>query len=281
VALLQQTFAAPGAEQRPPDESTMAVSVAHAKSECFTDTVQVLGTVVPRREILVRPDREGLQIKEILAEAGDTVTSAQVLARLATPNDPQNAAATSILAPASGTLLSAPAVSGEMATARGEPLFRIMVNSDTDLSADVPAKDASRLTVGQKAKIKVAGTDESLGQVRLVSTMIDPATQLGQVRVALQRNPSFRVGAFARAIIETERTCGVSIPQSALLFGPDGAVVQVVKDNRVETHLVSVGLFALDSVQIRQGLSEGEMIVARAGAFLRDGDRVRPVSSGK
>ena len=42
--------------------SDMAVTVARTTNVCFTDTLQVTGVVVPRNEILVRPDREGLQI---------------------------------------------------------------------------------------------------------------------------------------------------------------------------------------------------------------------------
>jgi hypothetical protein len=65
------------------------------------------------------------------------------------------------------------------------------------------------------------------------------------------------------------------------LFGTEGPVVQVIRDNRIETRRVAVGLFAQSDVEIRQGLAEGDMIVVRAGAFLRDGDRVRPVVVGE
>ena len=41
------------------------------------------------------------------------------------------------------------------------------------------------------------------------------------------------------------------------------------------------GLIAQDQAEIREGLAEGETVVARAGAFLRDGDRVRAVTAGE
>jgi multidrug efflux pump subunit AcrA (membrane-fusion protein) len=123
--------------------------------------------------------------------------------------------------------------------------------------------------------------DESPGRVRLVSTTVDPTTQLGQVHISLEHNPLLRVGAFARATIGVGQSCGVAIPLSALLFGTEGPVVQVIRDNRIETRRVAVGLFAQSDVEIRQGLAEGDMIVVRAGAFLRDGDRVRPVVVGE
>ena len=48
------------AREAPPG---MAVSVAKAKKTCFSDTLVVVGTVVPRHEVLVRPDRDSLRIK--------------------------------------------------------------------------------------------------------------------------------------------------------------------------------------------------------------------------
>jgi HlyD family secretion protein len=40
-----------------------------------------------------------------------------------------------------------------------------------------------------------------------------------------------------------------------------------------------VGLIEEGQAEIREGLAEGEMVVARAGAFVREGDRVRPVAA--
>jgi hypothetical protein len=38
-----------------------------------------------------------------------------------------------------------------------------------------------------------------------------------------------------------------------------------------------VGLLSGGQVEIRDGLNEGDVVVARAGALLREGDLVRPV----
>jgi hypothetical protein len=62
---------------------------------------------------------------------------------------------------------------------------------------------------------------------------------------------------------------------SAILYGPQGSVVQVVRNNRVETRRVRVGLLTGKDVEIREGLAVGDIVVARAGAFLREGDLVR------
>jgi multidrug efflux pump subunit AcrA (membrane-fusion protein) len=275
LASTVHSFGADVVATNPPAE--MAVTVAKVKSACFSDSLVVMGNLVPRNEVLVRPDREGMVIKEILVESGKSVNAGQALARLAAPNDPQGSL-TSINAPVSGIILAAPTVIGETASARGDPLFRILGAGDLDLLAEVPAKEASRLAVDQVARIKVAGVNELPGKVRLVLTTVDPTTQLGKAHIAPDHNNSLlRVGAFARATITVGQACGVAVPLSALLFGPDGSVIQTVRDDRVETRRVTVGLSAQNDVQIREGLTEGDLIVVRAGAFLRDGDRVRAV----
>jgi HlyD family secretion protein len=254
----------------------MAVTAVKSRRACFSDTLVVTGTIIPQTEILVRPDREGLQIAEILVEVGQKVSSAQVLARLAPPHD-QQGSTVSISAPAGGIVIAAPTVVGETASARGEPLFRIVADDDLELSAEIPAKQASRLAPGQAAKVKVAGLDEAPGRVRVASTTVDPTTQVGRVHISLERSPMLRVGAFARAAIEVGESCGAAVPLSALLFGPDGPTVQVIRENRIETRRVTVGLFGQGTAQIREGLAEGDLIVVRAGAFLREGDPVRPM----
>ena len=83
----------------------MAVTVTRTTNVCFSDTLQVTGVVLPRNEILVRPDREGLQISQVLAEPGDTVVSGQVLARLTPPEgQPGGGTTAAVQAPAAGVM---------------------------------------------------------------------------------------------------------------------------------------------------------------------------------
>jgi multidrug efflux pump subunit AcrA (membrane-fusion protein) len=54
----------------------------------------------------------------------------------------------------------------------------------------------------------------------------------------------------------------------------------VVRRSRVETRRVEVGLMSGGNVEIRDGINDGDIVVARAGALLREGDPVRPVGVG-
>jgi multidrug efflux pump subunit AcrA (membrane-fusion protein) len=257
----------------------MTVTVVPAKNMCFADTLQVTGVLVPRREVLVRPEREGLQVTQVLVDAGATVTSGQALARLTAPEGQSGGTATTIQAPVAGTVSAVSATVGAMASSRAEPLFRIAAQGEMELLAETPVKTLSRLVANQTAKIEIIGVGELTGRVRYSAVAINPMTQLGQVRLFVGSDSRLRAGAFGRAIINIGRRCGPAVPLSAVLYGSGGAVVQVVRDGRVETRRVNVGLLAGGQAEIREGIAEGDTVVSRAGAFVRDGDRVRPVTA--
>ena len=64
----------------PPVAATVTVTPA-SRNE-VVEAVTVTGTLVPRQEILVGPEIEGLRILELLADEGDKVSKGQVLMRL-------------------------------------------------------------------------------------------------------------------------------------------------------------------------------------------------------
>lgn len=268
------------AERGAAGSADRAVTVAKAKRMCFADTIQVTGAVNARDEILVRPDKEGLKVSQILVEPGDTVSSSQVLARLTQDGTQSGGGATTVTAPAAGVVNAVSAVIGATVSARAEPMFRIARQGEMELLAETPAISLARLARDQSAKIEIIGVNGELsGKVRLVSSMINPTTQLGSVRLSIGDSQKLRAGAFGRAIVEVDRRCGSSVPFSAVSYEREGTVVQVVRDNQIESRRVTVGLIAGDDVEVRQGLSDGDVVVARAGAFVRDGDRVRPVNA--
>ena len=188
--------------------------------------------------------------------------------------------AATITAPAAGIVNAVSAVIGAPASARAEPLFRIARQGEMELLTETPAHSLARLAPDHPAKIEIIGiTGELSGKVRLVSNMINPTTQLGSVRLSITGSQKLRAGAFGRGIVEVARRCGSSVPFSAVSYEREGPVVQVVRDNQIESRRVTVGLIAGDDVEVREGLANGDVVVARAGAFVRDGDRVRPVSA--
>jgi multidrug efflux pump subunit AcrA (membrane-fusion protein) len=181
---------------------------------------------------------------------------------------------TEIVAPRGGVVLARAARIGMVASMQAGPLFRIAADGLVELDAEVTETDLARVRAGQSATVSAAGAPPVAGAVRLVSPSVDPTTRLGHVRVALPADPALRDGVFARGLIEIDRREGVLIPASALGGGGGRAAVQVVRDGRVETRAVEIGLRDGGTVEIRAGLEAGETVVLKAGAFLGDGDAV-------
>jgi HlyD family secretion protein len=250
-----------------------AVTVLKATKSCFDAIVEASGIVIPREETAVRPDRMGLKVAEILAEPGDSVTAGQALAKLTLPEG----GTVQIQAPVAGLIASSSAVIGAIASGKGEALFSIIARSEFDLIGLVPVRDIAKMKVDQAARIKVIGAGEVEGRVRRVASTVEPNSQLGQVTIAVTTNRRLLVNSSGRAMIKTGQSCGVAVPLTAVLYGSAGTVVQVVRNAHIETKRVEVGLHSGGQIEIRDGLAEGDAVVARAGALLREGDRVRPV----
>jgi multidrug efflux pump subunit AcrA (membrane-fusion protein) len=252
-----------------------AVTVLKAAKQCFSAIVEVSGILIPKEETAVRPDRQGLKVSEVLVDAGEIVTAGQTLARLTLPEG----GVILIQAPVAGLVSSSSAVIGAVASGKGEALFSIISRNEFDLIGLVPVRDLSRLAVNQTARVKIIGAGEVDGRVRRVATTVEPNTQLGQVLVALGSTRRLLVNSSGRAMIKTGQSCGLSVPLTAILYGSAGTVLQVVRRDRVETRRVEVGLMSAGQVEIREGLAEGDIVVARAGALLREGDPVRPITA--
>jgi RND family efflux transporter MFP subunit len=188
---------------------------------------------------------------------------------------------TEIKAPDAGIISRRTARVGALATAVADPLFRIVAKGEIELDAEISEIYLPRLSVGMPARIEVAGLKPREGKVRLISPEVDRATRLGRVRIFIGDDPQLRVGTFARGMIDTASSNGLGVPMTAVLTRDDGAVVQVVKDGKVETRKVSVGMASGGKVEIIDGLTEGELVVLRSGTLLREGDLVRPVIQGK
>ncbi len=262
------------------------VVVIRAKNACFSEAVHVTGFLVARKEAVVTIEAPGFQVAEVLAGEGDQVRAGQVLARLTRANGQganSSAAAKTTMTlktPVSGVVLRSAAVVGATAASlRQQPLFLIAVDNQIELEAEVPSIHLPSLSPGQRARILIDDNREVSGWVRRVPSTVNHSTQLGPTRIALETVSGLRVGMFAQATVDADRSCGISVPRSAVTYQTGGTSVQVVRGNVIETRRVQVGLHSDTDTEIRSGLQEGDMVVANAGSSLRNGDKVTPIVS--
>jgi multidrug efflux pump subunit AcrA (membrane-fusion protein) len=250
-----------------------AVTVLKVAKSCFSDIVEATGSIIAREETAVRPERPGLKVTEVLAEAGDTITAGQVLARLALPEG----GSLQITAPVAGVIATSTAQIGNLASAKGEALFTIVARSEYDLVGLVATSDMRKLAVNQPATVRIPGSGDLDGKVRRIGPTVEPNIQQGLVYIGISSQKRLLLNAGGRALIKSGQSCNVAVPLTAVQYSPAGTVVQLIRRNRVETKRVEVGLMSSGNIEVREGLNEGDIVVARAGALLREGDPVRPV----
>ena len=269
----------------PPAQTGALVIVVRATNGCFSDQVRVTGFLVPRKVAVVSVDDEGFKITDVLVSEGDQVISGQDLARLnrqasqnpRAPGGSVSARSTTLRAPVAGLVMSSTAMVGAMASPQAGPLFRINTNNEIELEVEVPSQQVPKLKPGATARISIDDGRERNGRVRLVDAQIDQRTQLGQARLSVDKDPSLRVGIFARATIDATRSCGISVPSSSIIYQTEGTSVQVVRNDVIETRRVQLGLLSDNNVEIREGLSANDTVVANAGTSFHDGDKVKTI----
>jgi RND family efflux transporter MFP subunit len=184
-----------------------------------------------------------------------------------------------VRAPVDGVILTRNVEVGQTATPGGDALFRLSENGDVELRGQVAEQDLPLLRVGQPVSVKLTGNSTDYpGTVRLLGAVIDPQTRLGTVRVALQPDPNLRPGAFARAEVTVSNAQRRVVPQTAVLTDDKGTYVLVVTaQNKLQRRAVHVSGIVGDGVSLSDGVNDREQVVATAGAFLQEGEVVKPV----
>lgn len=186
-----------------------------------------------------------------------------------------------IRAPAAGLVLDRNIEAGQIVGAGSGALFRIAQGGEMEMLARLPESDLARLAVGVPAAVTPVGSPRSYnGSVWQVSPIIDPATRQGDARIAIPYDRDLRPGGFATAAIRAGATDAPLLPESAVLTDDKGSFVYVVDDkNLIRRRDVKVGSVVDRGVVVIEGLSGNERVVFSAGAFLNEGEKVRPQRS--
>lgn len=246
-------------------ERTAALRKQGASSQAAADTAQSNAISATARVTVAVQSLEAARAQVALVEAQLANVDLQL-------------SRTEVKAPVAGEVTRRTARVGAIASAAGEPLFTLIRDNALELIADVAEADLMRLAPGQTAHLRLVAAGAPLtGTVRLVEPTIDPQTRLGRVRIAIADTESVRSGMFVEAEILVTQRETVAVPVTAVGSGPDGASVMKVMGNTVQRVAVKTGIRDNGWVEILTGLAAGDVVVTKAGAFVRDGDRINPV----
>jgi len=185
---------------------------------------------------------------------------------------------TEVKAPVAGEIVERNARIGAIAAAGGNNMFVLIRDGALEVNADVAEADLMRLAVGQTAAMQAVGASAPLkGTIRLVEPSIDTVSRLGRVRISIEDSGRVVSGMFINAEILVAEHNAVAVPVTAVGVSAGGPTVMKVVDGLVSRVPVKTGIRDGGWVEVLEGIAAGDTVVTKAGAFVRDGDRINPV----
>ena len=185
-----------------------------------------------------------------------------------------------IVAPAAGLVLTRDVEPGQVVGPGAGALFTIARGGEMELLARIGEAELDTVSVGAVGTVTPVGTDQQFQcTVWQKSPVIDEQTRQGTARCALDYDPLLRPGGFASVELASQTVVAPRLPESAILSDDRGSYVYIVDENdTVVRRPVEIGMISDEGISIASGLSGDERVVLRAGGFLTEGDKVRPVT---
>lgn len=186
-----------------------------------------------------------------------------------------------IVAPRSGVVLHR-GVSAGTAVDPSIELFTVADLSEVWAIAEVPEAEASRVVVGTPARIEVTGSEAPIeARVDFVYPTLSERTRTVRVRFVLaNEGGALRPGMFGTAVFELAEREALTVPRDAIVdTGIRQHVFVQTEDGMLVPRTVRVGVGVRDRVEVLEGLSEDDEVVA-SGVFLVDSESRLRASGG-
>lgn len=217
-------------------------------------------------QIAVAAARNGLRILG--------VSDAEIAAIENAPDTFQINPQATVYAPISGTVTERQVGFGQYLRAGGsKPVFTIGDMAKVWLLAEVPEEDAPAMRLGEPALVHVLAFPRRVFKARLayVAPAIDPDTHRLPVRAEVD-NPdgALKPGMFADfTIITGNPVTAPAVPAEAVVYHGERAQAWVAGKNRMlGLRAIKIGRTQDGMVEVRAGLSPGEVVVTSGSVFI-------------
>ena len=184
-----------------------------------------------------------------------------------------------IRSPIDGVITDRPLYPGEMAAA-GTPLLTVMDIASVIAKAHIPQNEAAALKVGDQGTMTVPGIEEPIeGKVTVVSPALDPNSTTVEVwleaknpKHALKPGTSVQLSLTAQTVKDA-----LVVPAGSIITAPDGtsSVMIAGADGRAHQKAVKLGIRNGDDVQILDGVTASDKVVASGAYGLPDKTKIK------
>ncbi len=185
---------------------------------------------------------------------------------------------TLIRAPFAGIVVRRSANSGEMIAA-GIPIISLVAIDRVKLEVDVLEMKITQVKQGLEGDVTVDALGSGIfkGKISGINPRINPLNRTFRIEIAIANDGHLlKPGMFARLTIKTETLKNVLIiPAKAILEETKGSgYVLLVKDNRALKRSVKIGLSDENLVEIKDGLTPGDLVIVAGNYGMEEGTAV-------
>jgi HlyD family secretion protein len=252
-----------------------------------------------RAERLRELHREGVQSKDALDDAENQLSVAQ--AELGKANGAIdfakfNVSQTLITSPINGVVLQKYRELGDTITAFGQSpggggatdIAQLADLSDLRCEVDINESDIAKVKMGTPATVIPDAYPDNPFAAQVVKIYPEADRQKGTVKVEVKiLQPDLKIikpemsakVTFQSINTQTVAAPMVLVPKKAIVTEGSASSVWVVRGDTIRQVPITVGREFQDGVEVRQGLSGGEMVIVVPAATLKDGQEVTPVAS--
>ena len=183
-----------------------------------------------------------------------------------------------LVSPISGVVTAKNIVDGARLNA-GDTPYEITDLSMVWVMADAYETDLGRARVGAKATLttkSLAGASFE-GRVQFVDPVIDPKTRTTKVHLHFaNKNGALKPDMYGEVAMEGKTTQGLQVPADSVLHaGTRDIVFVALGEGKFEPRTVKLGVQGAGTVQILDGLKDGEQVVSRANFLIDSESRLR------
>ncbi len=169
---------------------------------------------------------------------------------------------------------------GAFVTAQGTQLFELVDVSKLKLKVSVNESQVANLKVGDKIDIKssVFPTEKFSGKVTFIAAKADGSLSFPvEIEVANNSNSSLKAGMYGTAIFNFPKQApSILIPRTSFIGSVSSNQIFVLdkSNNTAKTRTVVSGRILGETVEILDGLKEGETVITSGQINLADGTEV-------
>ena len=266
------------------EERSVTVNTWKIKNTSLSDYIEFSGEVLARNSVDMYSTVSG-KITRLFVKVGDKVSANQIIAEVDSSRPGAVYSASPVRSSIAGTVVALPARIGAQVST-SSVLARIGQIENLEIHMEVPERFSSLLKMEQQALITLPAYSEEVlsAKVTEISPVIDSGSRSTNVILTFTSENAekfAKAGMSARVHLITEKLENIiAIPSKTLIYDEDKSYVYIAEGQRAARIAVETGLKVDGLIEIRKGLTEGDLLVVKGQSLIADGQLITAIETG-